>query len=172
MISGELCRAFRVWANAEGVRVDAEDVEAEVLQYKWRYLEGSLTKWVLGDLDELFLGVYPARVIVGDSEYDEILTTAASYLEFLGDAWLLDDSSDGIEVLLQRCEQLRVPFRTAMLDTTRFSPGKRLWTRAAEMGVDPTDERAVQAYIANFNALSWEERGAILGSEEPLSPPD
>ena len=172
VISGGLCQAFQAWANSEGVGVAADDVEAHVLQYKWRYLGSSLTAWVLADLDELFLGVYPARVIVGDSELDEILTTTASYLEFLDDAWLLDDSSDDIEVLLQRCEQLREPFRAAMHDSIRFTPSKRLWTRARDMGVDPTDERAVQTHIADFNSLSWEERGEILGAEESPSPPD
>ena len=50
-----------------------------------------------------------------------------------------------------------------MTDVERFSPGKRLIAEMIADGVDPTDQEAMDRWMARFNARSFEERDRVLG---------
>ena len=43
---------------------DAGWVAAQVLDFKWGYLDGDLSKWRLDDVEAILLGLYPAKAML------------------------------------------------------------------------------------------------------------
>jgi len=161
--STELRRRFVAWA-ARGDAVFAPDAPEGMLHYKWGYLDGHLTRWRGRDLDEIYLEIYPAKVMAEPDELDEILAEARMFLTFLSETGLLDKDSEPAEALLEHLSAIEGKFRANMADTSRYSFGKRLWSQAAAEGVRPDDPEAVEAFIARFNARPRGERDAVLGA--------
>ena len=161
--SAELRERFGAWAAEEGLEVNPEAPES-ALHYKWGYLDGHLTRWERADLDEVYLELYPAKVIVDVDELDEVLEEARVFIRFLGDTGLLDEESDPAEVLIAHLSAIEGRFRTNMADFGRQSFGKRLWSQALAEGVALDDQTAVDAFIARFNAQPRPQRDAVLGS--------
>jgi hypothetical protein len=160
--SAELKKRFRTWSGEKGVAVDPEAPEAP-LHYKWGYLDGHLTRWRCSDLDEVYLELYPAKVIVEEDELDDVLEEASAFVSFLAETGLLDEESDPKDVLLEHLWAIEGRFRTNMADPGRQSFGKRLWSQALAEGVSLDDQAAVDTFIARFNARSRKERDAVLG---------
>jgi hypothetical protein len=160
--STELKQRFGAWAGEHDVEL-REDAGEGLLHYKWGYIDGHLTRWKRGDLSELYLELYPAKVMVDPDELDEVLEEARAFVTFLADTGLLDPDSDPADVLLEHLGRIEGPFRAHMSDPSRFSFGKRMWTQARSEGVDLGDERAVDSFITRFNARPRAEREAVLG---------
>jgi hypothetical protein len=154
----ELKRRFAEWCG------DADnDVTESPIHYKWAYMDGDLTRWSCRDLDELYLELHPAKVIVDSDGLTGVLDEAAEFIKFLAETDLLNPDSDAPAVLLEHLSAIEDQFRINMADTSRFSFGKRLWTTAREEGVRIDDQESVDAFIADFNARPLAERDAILG---------
>jgi len=160
--SAELKERFATWAADKGVAVEPDAPEG-LLHYKWGYIDGHLTRWTRRDLSEIYLELYPAKVIAGPDELDEVLAEARAFVTFLSETALLDEASEPAEVLVEHLGRIEGQFRANMADPSRYSFGKRLWTEAAAEGVRPDDRDAVEAFIARFNARPRAERDAILG---------
>lgn len=158
----ELKRRFAVWATRGDDVFDAEAPEG-LLHYKWGYVDGHLTRWTRRDLDEIYLELYPAKVMAELEEFDEILAEARMFITFLSETALLDEHSEPAEVLLDHLSRIEGRFRANMADRSRYSFGKRLWSEAAAEGVRLDDPGAVEAFMARFNARPRAERDAILG---------
>ncbi len=45
-------------------------VASQVLDFKWGYLDGDLAGWSTEDVDEILLGLYPAKVTVDPEDID------------------------------------------------------------------------------------------------------
>jgi len=152
---------------AEWVADHELDVEAEVpevlLHYKWRYLDGHLTRWTRGDLSEIYLELYPAKVVAEPEDLDEILDRAATFFQFLSEVDLADDASDPLDTLLSHLEHVAPRFRAAMTDVSRYSMGKRFTMAALAEAVDLGDPGEVDAFMARFNARSRAERELLMG---------
>lgn len=160
--NAELKRRFAVWATRGDVVFDPDAPEG-LLHYKWGYVDGHLTRWTRGDLDEIYLELYPAKVMAELDELDEILAEARTFVTFLSETELLDKESEPAEVLLDHLSRIEGRFRANMADRSRYSFGKRLWSEAAAEGVRLDDPGAVEAFMARFNARPRAERDAILG---------
>jgi hypothetical protein len=160
--SAELKRRFAVWAT-RGDAAFYSDAPEGLLHYKWGYVDGHLTRWTRRDLDEIFLELYPAKVMAEPDELDEVLAEARMFLAFLSETELLDEGSEPVEVLVEHLDQFAGRFRANMADTSRYSFGKRLWTEAAAEGVRPDDPEAVEGFMARFNARPRAERDAVVG---------
>jgi len=65
--STELRRRFVAWAT-RGDAVFTPDAPEGMLHYKWGYLDGHLTRWRGRDLDEIYLEIYPAKVMAEPDE--------------------------------------------------------------------------------------------------------
>ncbi|MHB8246241.1 MAG: hypothetical protein ACYDGN_12985 [Acidimicrobiales bacterium] len=163
----ELKERFASWAGDRGVEVDPDAPEAPI-HYKWGYLDGHLTRWTRRDLNEVYLELYPAKVMVEDDEIDDVLAEARAFVRFLADTGLLDEESDSADVLVDHLGRIEKQFRANMADVSRYSFGKRLWTRAAAEGVRLDDPEAVEAFMAEFNARPRAEREAVLGRSPKL----
>lgn len=157
-----LKRRFAAWAT-RGDDVFDPDAPEGLLHYKWAYVDGHLTRWRRGDLSEIYLELYPAKVMAELDELDEVLGKAKVFLTFLAETGLLDEKSEPADVLIDHLDRIAGEFRSNMADSSRFSFGKRLWTEAAAEGVRPDDPAAVEAFMERFNTRSRAERDAILG---------
>jgi hypothetical protein len=165
----DLKRRFAAWRTDKGIDVEVDAPEAPI-HYKWGYLDGHLTRWTRDDLDEVYLELYPAKVIVGEDEVAEVLTEARAFMTFLADTGLLASGSETAAVLLEHLDQIEGRFLSNMADASRYSFGKRLWMAAAAEGVHPDDPEAVDAFMANFNARPRAEREALLGRGPQVLP--
>lgn len=160
--NAELKRRFAAWADDKGLEVERDGPEG-LLHYKWAYVDQHLTRWRRRDLYEIYLELYPAKVMAEADELDEILTETKSFITFLAETELLDEESESPEVLSDFLDEITPEFREHMADSTRYSFGKRLWTEAASEGVSPGDPAAVEAFMDRFNSRPRAERDAILG---------
>jgi len=164
-----LKRRFAGWA-ADNDRVELqEDTVEDLLHYKWGYMDRHLTRWRRGDLSELYLELYPAKVIVDADGLDEVFDKARVFITFLAETELLDAESDTADVLLDHLSRIQPKFRTHMLDPSRFSFGKRIWTQARSEGVDLTDKQAMDTFITRFNAPAQSRTRHGVGSPPPRS---
>lgn len=159
---GELTSRFSDWRSGQELGSEPEMPEV-LLHYKWRFLDGHLTRWTRGDLSEIYLEIYPAKVVAEPDELDEILEWGQTFLVFLEESALLDEGSESAEVLVAHLEYLASRFRSAMADVTRFSAGKRFTMAALSEGVDLGDRREVEAFMARFNSRSRAERELLMG---------
>jgi hypothetical protein len=160
--NAELKERFATWAANKGDAAEPDAAEG-LLHYKWGYVDGHLTRWTRRDLSEIYLELYPAKVMAGPDELDEVLAEARAFVIFLSETGLLDEASEPAEVLVEHLGRIEGQFRSNMADRSRYSFGKRLWTEAATEGVRPDDPEAVEAFMARFNARPRGERDAILG---------
>jgi hypothetical protein len=160
--NGELKKRFAAWVADEGIEVDPESAEL-MLHYKWNYLDGHLTRWTRDNLNQLYLEVFPAKVMVEKDDLGREMEEARAFLRFLSTTGLLDEKSASIDALIEHIGHIEPEFRKNMADPSLFSMGKRLWTQAAAEGVRPDDPEAVQAFIQRFNARPFAERDAVLG---------
>jgi len=160
--NAELKERFAAWAGDKGVKVNPDAPEAPI-HYKWGYLDGHLTRWTRHDLDEVYLELYPAKVMVEADEFGDVLAEARAFIRFLADTGLLDEGGESADDLLDHLGRFEGRFRANMADVSRYSFGKRLWTTAAAEGVRLDDPEAVEAFMAKFNAKPRAEREAVLG---------
>jgi hypothetical protein len=160
--SAELKKRFAQWLGDVGVESHGDDGE-EPIHYKWAYVDGHLTRWTRRDLDEVYLELHPAKVMIETDDLDGVLEEAKNFIGFLDETGLLDPDSESADVLVDHLEAIEMQFRRNMADASRYSFGKRLWTTAMAEGVRPDDPASVEAFIADFNARPIAERDAILG---------
>jgi hypothetical protein len=159
----ELKKRFARWRSDEA---DGDGAEAPI-HYKWAYVDGHLTRWRCQDLDQVYLELHPAKVIVDDDEVDGVLEEAKQFITFLAETDLLDPDSDPSDVLLAHLDTIEGQFRINMTDPSLYSFGKRLWSTARAEGVRMDDQASVNAFITNFNARPLAERDAVLGRGLP-----
>ncbi len=146
---------------------DLSWVAAQVLDFKWGYLEGDLSRWETEDVEEILLGLYPAKVMLDPDDLDQVVIGFAGFLQFLSDEEIVP-AGDAVR-LAESIEQLAPRFRAAAMDEDNWSVGKRLWSFAQSEGVVASDPDAVQRFMDDFNQRSFAERDAVLG---PSSAPD
>jgi hypothetical protein len=133
---------------------------ATLLDLKWQHLDGDLVNWTSFDVDMVLFDLYPRSVVVPAERVHLVPDDFAAFMRFLGrhrpDPW----TAQG---LARRIEEAARRFIAAMKDESKWQPGKRLWTRASEEGVDPRDEKALQNWVDEFNKRPLTERDRIVG---------
>jgi hypothetical protein len=165
----ELKKRFAQWLDVVGIESQGDDGEAPI-HYKWAYVDGHLTRWTRRDLDEIYLELHPAKVMVDNDDLDGVLGEAKNFIGFLDETGLLDPDSESADVLVDHLEAIAEQFRLNMADASRYSFGKRLWTTAQAEGVRMDDQASLNAFIADFNTRPISERDAILGPGLPPRP--
>lgn len=153
---------FAAWGRTNGAGLDDNAGEA-IIHYKWGYLDGDLGCWRRSDLDEIYLRLHPAKVVVEPDELDEVIEEAKAFMAFLDAEGLLEEASDPAEVLIAHLDSIAGRFRRYMADPSRYSFGKRFFTSAITAGVDPGDKGAVDAFMEEFNSRPRADREAVLG---------
>lgn len=136
-------------------------VAAQVLDFKWGYLDGDLDHWSPEDVEEILLGLYPAKVMLDAAEIADVPVGFAALLRFLHHDRLGHEPP--LEVLADLVERLASRFHAAMNDEDNWSFGKRMWSTAVADGVDLSDEAGMGRWVEQFNQRSLAERDQILG---------
>jgi hypothetical protein len=167
--ASELKKRFSQWLGVVGIESRGDDGEAPI-HYKWAYVDGHLTRWTRRDLDEVYLELHPAKVMIETNDLDWVLEEAKNFIGFLDETGLLDPDSESADVLVDHLEAIEKQFILNMADASRYSFGKRLWTTAMAEGVRLDDPASVEAFMADFNARPIAERDAILGPGLPPRP--
>jgi hypothetical protein len=157
-----LKKLFSQWSSVVGAAIENDAVETPI-HYKWAYLDGHLTRWTCEDLDDIYLELHPAKVIVEDDNLAEILNEAKTFIRFLDETGLLDPDSEPADVLVDRLDAIEQQFCQNMADTSRYSFGKRMWMTARAEGVHINDRASVEAFITDFNSRPIAQRDAVLG---------
>lgn len=165
-LSAELKKRFAAWVTEQGIAVDPTAPEL-ICHHKWNYLDGHLTRWTPDNFSQLYLEVFPAKVIVHDDELDEVMDEARAFLQFLDATGLLDDKGAPAEVLVEHLSRIEDEFRKNMADPSRYSMGKRFMTEAEREGVKPGDQAGLEAFMNRFNARPRAQRDAVVGSILP-----
>src|SRR5271166_2035028 len=88
--NAELKKRFAAWADDKGLEVERDGPEG-LLHYKWAYVDRHLTRWRRRDLYEIYLELYPAKVMAEADDLDGILTETKAFLSFLAETDLLDE---------------------------------------------------------------------------------
>lgn len=140
-------------------------VAAQILDFKWGYLDGDLSQWRMQEVEEVLLALYPAKVMLDADDLDLVPEGFARFLAFLGDEGIMPEKDAAR--LATSVKRLAPRFRDAALDEGNWSMGKRLWSAAQSEGVDPADPGAVQRFIEDFNRRPIAERDAVLGAPPP-----
>ncbi len=138
-------------------------IAAPLLEFKWGHLDGDLANWPPEHLDELLLGLFPAKVLMAPEDMDEVIPTCVAFLEFLGSHGILAGGETAGREAAEHVRTIGPAFAIAARDRRRWGMGKRLWDAAAQDGVEPGDVDAFQVWMDAFNARPFEERDAILG---------
>jgi hypothetical protein len=165
----ELKERFAAWCADTGADVERDAPEGPI-HYKWSFLDRRLTHWTRNDLAEIYVEIYPAKVMVGEEELGDVMAEARAFLSFLAETDLLDADSEPIDVLLGHLDLVEPHFRRNMADPSLFSFGKRLWTTATAEGVRLDDPEAVEAFMTDFNARPRSEREEVLGRGPAVLP--
>ena len=158
----DLKKRFAKWRAVARVAVEKDAGEA-LIHYKWAYLDGHLTRWTCENLDDVYLELHPAKVIVEDGDLEDVLDEARAFITFLDETGLLDHDSEPADVLVDHLDAIEEQFRHNMADASRYSFGKRMWTTAQAEGVRIDDRASVEAFITDFNSRPLAQRDAILG---------
>ncbi len=136
-------------------------VAAQVLDFKWGYLDGDLDHWSPEDVEEILLRLYPGKVMLDAAAIADVPAGFAALLRFLGRDRL--EHEPPLDVLATFVERLATRFHAAMNDENNWSFGKRMWSTALAEGVDFGDEAAIGQWVEGFNQRSLGERDQILG---------
>ena len=155
----ELKARFARWAGSD----DGEAIES-LIHFKGQYLDGHLTRWNRDHLSELYLELYPAKVMVEDGDLDSTLDEGRSFLTFLAETGLLAEGSDPLDALVDHIGTIDEQFRVNMADPSLYSFGKRFWVEAAAEGIGPDDREAVEGFMDRFNARPRAERDGMIRS--------
>ena len=83
----ELKERFAAWCADTGADVERDALEGPI-HYKWSSLDGRLTHWTRNDLVEIYVGIYPAKVMV-EEELGDVMAEARAFLTFLAETDLL-----------------------------------------------------------------------------------
>ena len=133
-----LKKRFAQWRTSVGAAPDKDAGEAPI-HYKWAFLDGHLTRWSCADLDEVYLELHPAKVMVDDEDLDDVLDEAKAFVSFLDETGLLAPDSEPADVLVgpsrrhrgavppQHGRRLALQLRQATVDERggRRSPPRR-----------------------------------------------
>jgi hypothetical protein len=147
---------------------DPWDVDL-ILSWKWGYGDGDYGLWTRAEIDEVLIEHLPSKLTATPDEVASIPPSIAAFAAFLDDENLLDHRSDPANVLADRALALRSAFLDAMDDRARFGMAKRFFGSSGLGNEDTLDQDTLDAAMAAFNELPFDQRGEILGlgADEP-----
>jgi hypothetical protein len=162
-----------VWSKEAGHEEERSDSIAGVLHLMGEFrafeLDADLVEWEPGELREFLLEWVPETILVEEDEADGFIDAVCDAFLFLSDAGLLDGTRS--RGLRRTAKGLRVQFARAIVGETSTGFAEVIAEAMVADGVDLDDEAAVGTWIEGFNALSIEERDAILGPLDPMASP-
>jgi hypothetical protein len=168
----QLTERFAGWLDARPAERGAEPEDAALLlEWKCAYGDGDLGRWDRLDVDEVLLRHLPRKLGTSPIEAASIPHSLGALARFLDHEGLLDRSGDTADAIARRALAQERAFLDAMADPTNFGMGKRLLAHAGLDLDDDLDQATLDAAVAQFNALPFEDRDRILGLDDEAPPP-
>jgi hypothetical protein len=157
---------------------DADEAVSDAslaLDWKFGYGDGHLGRWTASDVTEFLLSWCPRKLTASQDDCVSIPENVASFTDYLAASRLLASGSATAAVLRAAATEATAEFMAEMSNPANFGMAKALFAGAAERGYGMTSEAEIAAWIDQFNALSDEEREAILpddvlGTRPPAVP--
>ena len=118
--------------------------------------DGDPLRWSPTVVELFMLDFLPSKVTLSEAELDALPEVLTSWVRFALTKRGLEEQfvAEAAEVV----DELTAEFREAMIDERNFGPGKSMLLALQADGVDITDQAAVEAWLADFNARLEEER--------------
>jgi hypothetical protein len=144
------------------VSPDTAWLAEQLLALKAVHIDGSLTRWGPGELDEVLLEVLPRKVVFEPGDEARVVPTAVALLGWLGRTGRLTGPYSA-DALVEHVVSRAGAVAEALRDPSRWGPAKRMVQSMADSGVDLSDPAQLEQAMAAFNARPFGERDAVLG---------
>ena len=125
------------------------------------YLQLAPTDWRGAELEEFMLDWVPRKVTLGDEDAAGFPDHVAEVFGFLAETGRLEPAT--AVALGAWARGHRDTFAAAMADPALRGPARAVFDAMSADGVELGDEKAMQAWLEDFNMLPVEERDRILG---------
>lgn len=145
--------------EARGV-AEADDVAETMVDYSCDYGTGEPLRWSPIVVELFLCDWYPRKVIREEAVLEQVPDVVRAWVRFAARKRGLPIHLVG--ETLEAVEDFEEEFREAAADPTLFGPAKSVLMAMQADGVDPTDEAAVQTWIAEFNSRPEEDRRLVL----------
>ena len=123
--------------------------------------DGDPQRWSPTVVELFMLDYLPRRVSLSAEEIEALPEVLTAWVRFALTKRGLEERFVGEAA--DAVQAFTAQFREAMADGDNFGPAKALMSALRADGVDPTDQQAVDAWLAAFNARSEEERDRLFG---------
>ncbi len=155
--------------STEGRADDAPDgfVAAVMLDYKWAYSDGHITRWGRTDIEDLLLGFFPRKVTLDEDDLLRVVPDVIDFLGFLDGQGLL--SGEPLPDLEASARALVPEFVDAMGDPASFGLAKGLFGRMQAAGVDIDDESDIERWLGDLEAQMVTTEDDLAGGTEQVA---
>ncbi|MBI5477546.1 MAG: SEC-C domain-containing protein [Deltaproteobacteria bacterium] len=137
--------------------------------YKLDYGDGEVDGFTAVAVEEYLLDYFPRKVTADEEIIQATPDILTRHFEWLGATGKLPQQK--VESICKRIEAKRNSFVRRANDSSRFGMAKGFVTMMQAAGVDPSDEKAVGRFMANYNAQVAREMGPEAGHLPPLDEP-
>jgi hypothetical protein len=124
--------------------------------FRASHVDGDLTAWNAVDLGEYLLDFVPRKVGLDDDHLARFPQAVTEVLRFLGETGRLDPII--VESLAAAASSVSERFVDRATDPRSFGPAKAMARAMLADGVDLSDQRAIDGWIAAYNLLPEQER--------------
>jgi hypothetical protein len=142
-----LVRRFTTWAAAQGREVGPHAVAA-ALEFRHTSVDGRLTCWTAALVRDFLLSYVPRTLSATAEEAVLVPETLRMFLRYLHETGLADPMGEPLAELEGAVTKAAAEFPAAMADERNFGVGKYWMMAAIRNGVDPSDQNALNAFLA------------------------
>ncbi len=165
-----LVAQFEAWLPGAGPQKPQEMNAAAgtagiALDWKYGYSDGDLGLWTLPHFDEFLLQWFPRKVAIPSVLAAQTPRELNLFMLFLASQGLLSGGSSSVRSIEKYLRQIVAPFTRAFDDPARHGLAKSLFGGLADLGIeiDPGNPASLAKAMEQFNSLSFEARGEIVG---------
>lgn len=145
-----------------GLEADhAEFFAGCLLHWKWGYADGRLGTWTCNDVADFLLDYMPRKLPSDEATIAAAPVCVIGFLRFLDQRGTL--VGDPLDELIATVEELRDDLSEVANDPSSWGLAKSLMSQMESEGVDPTQEGALDAWMADFNARPQADRDRVVG---------
>jgi len=147
-----LREAFRDALREKGASEDEADQACQIVDEALRHQAGRRqppARWTADDVEEYLLDHYPARGGAPDEDLERVPQDLDALLEWLAASGR--GEAGPLRTARARLARCRDQFLRDARDPRLFGPAKTVVRAMMREGVDPTDRRATDRFLAKFN---------------------
>lgn len=151
----DLLARFFASPDGEGVTPgsDAASVIDHAIDFTAGYTDGRPLRWSPVTVGMFMANWLPHKVVADDEYFAAVPDTLSGWLRFAGRERGIPDSA--VTQTLEAVREFTQDLTDAVADSSKVDgPAENLVAAMREAGVDPTDEEALQSFIAGWNARS------------------